>query len=297
VEWERENAEHARERDRLRDARDTAARRLADERRARASADRARYVRTKGSRDHDGRSMAKKGRAESGEAARGRAVTLRRAELERAESALDGARVERDLGGVMRIPWERAPRSIVLSAYAPELRAGARAPLREVALDVEREARVRVAGPNGAGKTTLLAALVAGARVPRERVLHLAQDVAEDDARRAVDDVRALAPEMRGRVLSVLAALGADPARLLATQRPSPGETRKLLLASAIGRAAWALILDEPTNHLDLPSIERLERALTEYRGAVVLVTHDDTFARACTRETWRLDGGRVLRE
>ena len=42
---------------------------------------------------------------------------------------------------------------------------------------------------------------------------------------------------------------------------------------------------------LDLPSIERLEAALVGYPGAIVLVSHDEAFARACTRSCWRIDG------
>jgi ATPase subunit of ABC transporter with duplicated ATPase domains len=60
---------------------------------------------------------------------------------------------------------------------------------------------------------------------------------------------------------------------------PSPGEARKLLLALGLDRHAWALVLDEPTNHLDLPTVERLEAALADYPGAILLVTHDDAFA------------------
>jgi len=53
-------------------------------------------------------------------------------------------------------------------------------------------------------------------------------------------------------------------------------------------------VLDEPTNHLDLPSIERIERALADYPGALLVVTHDDAFARRCTTTQWRLCGGRI---
>jgi ATPase subunit of ABC transporter with duplicated ATPase domains len=113
-----------------------------------------------------------------------------------------------------------------------------------------------------------------------------------------VGDLRGLCAEERGRVLSVFSALGSDPERLLVRRaddlaRLSPGEARKLALASGLGRHACALVLDEPTNHLDLPTTERLERALEEYPGCVVVVTHDDTFAGAVTTRTLNVvDGG-----
>lgn len=81
-----------------------------------------------------------------------------------------------------------------------------------------------------------------------------------------------------------------DPARLLSTSHPLPGEARKLLLTEGLARQAWGLVLDEPTNHLDLPSIERLKEALASYPGALLMVSHDDAFACACTTVEWRLD-------
>ena len=65
-------------------------------------------------------------------------------------------------------------------------------------------------------------------------------------------------------------------------------------MAYGLGAQVWALVLDQPTNHLDMPAIERLEEALIEYPGAMVIVTHDDALARRCTGIEWRLDGGRV---
>jgi ATPase subunit of ABC transporter with duplicated ATPase domains len=56
-------------------------------------------------------------------------------------------------------------------------------------------------------------------------------------------------------------------------------------------------VLDEPTNHLDLPSIERLEAALREWAGALLLVTHDDALAAAVTTTAWTVADGGVTTE
>jgi ATPase subunit of ABC transporter with duplicated ATPase domains len=53
--------------------------------------------------------------------------------------------------------------------------------------------------------------------------------------------------------------------------------------------------MEEPTNHLDIPAIERLEDALAEYPGALVMVTHDDALAHRCRSIQWRIVNGRVL--
>jgi len=107
--------------------------------------------------------------------------------------------------------------------------------------------------------------------------------------------VARLDPAERGRVLGTLATLGVDPERLLVTDAPSPGEARKLALARFLSGMASVLVLDEPTNHLDLPSIERLEAALRDWPGALLLVTHDDALADAVTSSRWDVGDGTVV--
>ena len=115
------------------------------------------------------------------------------------------------------------------------------------------------------------------------------------DAIAELEGLGDLGPEPRGRLLQMAAALGLDPQRLVSQARLSPGEGRKLLVALGISQGYAGLFLDEPTNHLDLPSIERLEEALADYPGALVLVTHDERLARRTTSEVWRVEAGRVV--
>ena len=110
-----------------------------------------------------------------------------------------------------------------------------------------------------------------------------------------VRGIRALRADTRGRVLALSALLGVDPDRVLGSDLASPGEARKLAIASGLGRRPWVLVLDEPTNHLDLPSIERLERALVAYPGALLMVTHDDALAAAATDATWTIVDGKLV--
>ena len=57
-----------------------------------------------------------------------------------------------------------------------------------------------------------------------------------------------------------------------------------------LGTPKWLLALDEPTNHLDLPSIERLQTELESYRGAVLVITHDDALAESITDTIWSVN-------
>ncbi|RKI58385.1 ABC transporter ATP-binding protein [Corallococcus sp. AB049A] len=294
--WEAEREAEVAAHQQSKAERDRAAQLLANARREHQGATLSRSTgrRMRNKNDSDARGLGPSTLAGWAEARLGHQVTVKRRELERAEAAVGTFTADKTVGRSVFVDYVRSPNPWLFTFDTPGLKAGDMEVLGPTHLDVDREARIRIEGPNGAGKTTLLKALLEQARVPRDKLLYLPQDLGVEETRAMLEEVRELPPEERGRVMSLVAALGVDPHRLLASGQPSPGEARKLAIARGLGQHAWALVLDEPTNHLDLPSIERLEAALHDYPGALLLVTHDAPFARACTTTRWRVANGRV---
>ena len=252
----------------------------------------------KSHKDSAARAQFKAKRRRSAEVSLGREIGKLRRDIARIDRAAAEVQIEKTLGTSIFVDYSPAPMRRLLQLEAPELCAGERPQdtgrvlARDVDICVERDSRIHLTGPNGSGKTTLLRRLVEASNLRREHLLWLEQEISQRDGARLLEDVRALDPAARGRLLGFVAALGVDPDLLLASELPSPGEARKLALANGLAQRVWVLILDEPTNHLDLPSIERLEEALTSYPGALVLVSHDERFASRLTNARWELGDG-----
>jgi ATPase subunit of ABC transporter with duplicated ATPase domains len=286
-EWEIEEARAAESHADAKRRLATANRRIADERRQ-LDAKTASFRRTMqqaAAKDHDLHSTARKGKHGSGAAAAGRSLSRLNAERDRlAEDAASRRPVDR-LGGPIRFAGEQAQRPTLIRMSGP-LVAGSKV-LGEVDIDIERDTRLHIVGANGAGKSTLLSALESRWDLPPDRLMALPQEYDEADRRRILALARSLPREMRGRIFQIVGRLGTDPDTVLRSEIPSPGETRKLAMAMGLAREAWCLLLDEPTNHLDLPAVERLESALVEYPGALVVVSHDDRFAGTVTGQRY----------
>jgi ABC transport system ATP-binding/permease protein len=165
--------------------------------------------------------------------------------------------------------------------------------------------RVGLVGPNGSGKTTLLRLLL-GEIEPK------AGEVRKADALRIVyfeqlrqldPDVslrRALAPDgdsviYQDRVIHVASwasrFLFANEQLNQPVGRLSGGERARVLIAKLMLEPADLLLLDEPTNDLDIPTLEILEESLLEFRGALVLVTHDRYLLDRVSTTVLGLDG------
>jgi ATP-binding cassette subfamily F protein uup len=165
--------------------------------------------------------------------------------------------------------------------------------------------RVGLVGPNGSGKTTLLR-LLKGDLKPTSGKMRQADSlriVYFDQNRVLEPDItlrRALAPDSdsviyQDRVTHV----ASWAARFLFTGeqlnqpvgRLSGGERARVLIAQLMLQPADVLLLDEPTNDLDIPTLEILEESLLEYRGALVLVTHDRYMLDRVSTVVLGLDG------
>jgi ATPase subunit of ABC transporter with duplicated ATPase domains len=292
--WEAEERQRASGRKRVQEQVRGLTRRLHEARAAQRGATLSRSTarRMKSRHDSDARGILAKNKASWAEATHGRKVEVVRRELERAARRLDAVEHEKELGGSVFARFTPAASELIAyRAGAPIVRDGVTL-LVPPTLSVCRADRIHISGENGAGKTTLLRELHARLRVPASDVTFVPQELAHETVQGCLRSVREMPHDRRGDVLSIVAALGVDPARLLASDAPSPGEARKLALALALGRQAKALLLDEPTNHLDLPSIERLQSALERYPGALLLITHDDDLARACAQTRWIIEHG-----
>jgi ATPase subunit of ABC transporter with duplicated ATPase domains len=252
--------------------------------------------RLKSIRDSDARSMATKGRVASAEQKLGREIAVLRQKVGKADEAADRIRIEKQLGRSVFVLEEAAPTPNLIWLKSAEISRGGRTLIREVDVMIRRDSRIHLKGPNGSGKTSLIQELIQASGLPEERILYLPQELSKEQVAENQQEMESLPGVAKGRLLQIVAALGVPPERLLASGRPSPGEARKLTLAMGLSRQAWLLMLDEPTNHLDLPSIERLEEALTQYSCALLMVSHDNRFAGVLARESWIIEGGRLLK-
>jgi ABC transport system ATP-binding/permease protein len=165
--------------------------------------------------------------------------------------------------------------------------------------------KVGLVGPNGSGKSSLLR-LLRGESVPATGEIHRAdwlRIVYFDQSRELDPDItlrRALAPEgdsvvYQDRMIHVASwaakFLFAGEQLNQPVGRLSGGERARVLIAQLMLQPADVLLLDEPTNDLDIPTLDILEESLLEFRGSLVLVTHDRYMLDRVSTAVLGLDG------
>ena len=201
-------------------------------------------------------------------------------------------------------PEELAPPIINLDGAAVGY--GGPPVLKRLNLRIDQDDRIALLGKNGEGKSTL-SKLLAGklqasegkiARSSKLRIGYFAQHQVDElhlDETPLQHIMRLRPAEGQPKLRARLAGFGlmADQADTVVA-RLSGGQKARLSLLLATIDAPHLLILDEPTNHLDIESREALVEALTEYPGAVILVSHDMHLLGLVADRLWLVKRGAV---
>jgi ATP-binding cassette subfamily F protein uup len=187
---------------------------------------------------------------------------------------------------------------------------GGRVLIDDFSTTVLRGDRIGIIGPNGAGKSTLLKIML-GELSPERGTVELGTgiQIAYFDQHRVQldENLNALDNVAQGReyielggqrkhVIGYLQDFLFSPERARAPiTRLSGGERNRLLLAKLFAQPSNVLVMDEPTNDLDVETLELLEELLTDYKGTLLLVSHDRAFLDNVVTSTIVLEGeGRI---
>ena len=236
-----------------------------------------------------------------------RGVEARRTRDEGRVKRLEALRVERserrDRMGNVRLAIDARERSGKLVAELTGVSKSFedRVVIRDLDLTVMRGDRIGLLGPNGAGKSTLIR-LILGQLQPDAGQVRQGSQVSiayYDQMREQLDLDKSVAETLspgsdwvdvhgeKRHVTSYLADFLFSPQRAGTPVRAlSGGERNRLLLARLFAKPANVLVLDEPTNDLDIDSLELLERAIQDFPGTLLLVSHDRAFVDNVVTQT-----------
>lgn len=200
-----------------------------------------------------------------------------------------------------RFSYSERPYENVLTIENLNLEIGGKRLISGGQLSITRGQKVALVGENGTGKTTLLKAIVSGgAQIVRGRYVRLALFDQEGLNLNPENPVLAELWERhvgatQTEIRSLLARSGLYEEDMQKKVKSlSGGERAKLALCILQSENANFLLLDEPTNHLDLPARESLEKALKEFDGTVLFVSHDRYFISAVADNIAEIEDGKL---
>ena len=177
--------------------------------------------------------------------------------------------------------------AILVDLEAVTVRRSDRTLFDGLSLTVSDGDRVGIVGINGAGKSTLLR-IVAGEENPDEGTVRRGSAASVG----YLEQVPRLPPGTVGEAAgagwearAVLDRLGMGPFAEVDCDVLSGGQRKRVALAAILARSPDLLIVDEPTNHLDIPTVVWLQERLLEWRGGIVIVSHDrHLLDKVCTK-------------
>lgn len=193
----------------------------------------------------------------------------------------------------------------VITAKNLSVELGGNTIVDDIELDIMKKDRIGIFGANGEGKSTFIRALIdeipskgelwiaPGAKIGYYSQNHDGLDLnltAEEQLTSIIGTERRL--EARN-MLARLLLRGDDVDRLISTL--SGGQRARVALAMLLMKETNVLVLDEPTNYLDIPSRHAVEKALNEYGGTLLVVTHDRYFLDSVCTSTIEVKNGKII--
>lgn len=187
--------------------------------------------------------------------------------------------------------------SEVTFGYTPE-----KTIIRHVNIDLRMDSRIAVVGPNGAGKSTMLKLLTeenkpsSGIvhRNGRLRIAYFTQhhidslDLTKNAVAFMAERFPGKTEEEYRRHLGSFGITGMVGLQVMKTL--SGGQKSRVSFAILSMQNPHILVLDEPTNHLDMESMDALQEALAQFKGGVIIVSHDERFINSVCNEIWVCD-------
>jgi macrolide transport system ATP-binding/permease protein len=240
-------------------------------------------------KDHDGREKKDRARVSGKDGVGGKLQRQLKGRLEQIHNNLENIIVKKKHTLGIWLPGSVSKRNFLLELPAGSLSLGGQKQLSYPELYISPDDRIAFTGPNGAGKSTLIRFIVDSLNFSRKHITYIPQEIDLSQSQKILAQALALPKDKLGHLMTIVSRLGSRPEKLLNSDEPSPGETRKLLLATGMTYTPHIIIMDEPTNHMDLPSIECLEHALKDCPCSLLLVSHDGYFLSRLTSKKWNI--------